>query len=221
MEGTLVRPGLATDYANMIRAALDIFALDGDSAYLERARAWFLAADEHHFDAESGAYDLAANDASRLIAPTPSNSDEATPAATGMMAANAATLFMLTADDRYRQRAEQILARLPARASQDVVGSASLQSGYDTVLRGRTAFIVGAADQAAPLLDAALTEPDPALIIASSSPDPFSPGHPASGKRPAKSGAALFLCDALRCLPEIGTPAQAAETLRRTRRGLA
>ena len=30
MEGTLVCPGVATDYANMIRAALDLFALDGD-----------------------------------------------------------------------------------------------------------------------------------------------------------------------------------------------
>ena len=112
MEGTLVRPGLATDYANMIRAALDLFALDGDGAYLERAKAWFSAADAHHFDTESGVYNLAADDAATLIAPTPSNSDEATPGATGTMAANAATLFMLTADDRYRRRAEQVLAHL-------------------------------------------------------------------------------------------------------------
>ena len=118
-------------------------------AYLERAKAWFSAADAHHFDAESGVYNLAADDAATLIAPTPSNSDEATPGATGTMAANAATLFMLTADDRYRQRAEQILAHLAPRASQDVVGSASLQAAYDTLLRGRLAFVMGSKDDIA------------------------------------------------------------------------
>ena len=48
LDGSLVYPGVATDYANMIRAALALFSLDGDPAFLERAEAWFAAAKRHH-----------------------------------------------------------------------------------------------------------------------------------------------------------------------------
>ena len=102
-----------------------------------------------------------------------------------------------------------------------MVGSASLQAGYDTFLRGRTAFIVGEPNEAAGLLAASLSEADPALFIANPESASIRPGHPAHGKSPSKANAALFLCDAFRCLPEIATPEEAAETLRRTRSGLA
>jgi uncharacterized protein YyaL (SSP411 family) len=221
MGGTLVGPGLATDYANMVRAALDLFALDGDAGYLERAETWFRAADAHHFDPELGAYNLAADDAPPLIAKPLSISDEATPAATGIMAANAATLFMLTAKDEYRARAEHILGNLSARAGEDIVGSASLQAGYDTFLRARTALIIGERENVAALLAASLSEADPALFIANPESASVRPGHPAHGKSPTKANAGLFLWDAFRCLPEIAASEEATETLRRTRSGLA
>ena len=49
LDGERVFPGVATDYANMIRAALALFALEGDAAFLDRAEAWFAAAKRHHF----------------------------------------------------------------------------------------------------------------------------------------------------------------------------
>jgi uncharacterized protein YyaL (SSP411 family) len=216
----LVRPGFATDYANMIGAALDLFAVDGDLAYLEKAQLWFASADSHHFDAEAAAYRLAADDADPLIARPLSITDEATPAATGTMAQNAAHLFALTGEDRYRNRAEQLVAHLGREGPRDVVGTASLQAGYDTLLRGRVAFVVGASGAAAPLMQAALGEADPALLVARAAPADLPPGHPAGGKRPSDA-AALFLCDAFRCLPEIATAKAARETLSETRRGLA
>ncbi|HWT29606.1 MAG TPA: hypothetical protein VN240_01110 [Propylenella sp.] len=218
MEGMLVRPALATDYANMIRAALDLFGLDGSVHYLECAEAWFEAADAHHFDPELGVYNLAADDAPTLIAKPLSTSDEATPAATGVMAGNAATLFMLTTKDSYGERAQKIAGQLATRAEEDVVGSASLQSGYDTLLRGRTAFILGKPDET--LLGAILSEADPALLVATPDRQAVRPGHPAHGKSPINASTAVFLCDALRCLPEIVAPAEAIETLRNTRSGL-
>jgi uncharacterized protein YyaL (SSP411 family) len=220
LDESLVFPGVATDYANMVQAALDLFALEGDARYLDQAEAWFAAADRHHFVAESSAYNLAADDAPPLIARPLSISDEATPAATGTMASAAATLFMLTADTGHRQRAEQLLGHLAARGPQDVVGSASLQSAFDTLLRGRLAFIIGAGPEADALVDAALGEADPALFVACVQPQAVRPGHPAHGKRPARSKAALFLCDALRCLPEIDSPTEAKDALQRTRSAL-
>jgi uncharacterized protein YyaL (SSP411 family) len=220
MEGSLVYPGIATDYAAMIRAALDLFALTSKADYLSRAETWFRVAEKHHFDTKSQAYRLVADDGLALIASALSVSDEATPAATGVMAHNAAMLFMLTGDRAYRDRAEGTLRQLESRVSADVVGSASLQSAFDTTLRGRLAFVVGQRDTAAPLVDAALAEADPALLLASPEDAPAGDRHPAAGKRPRGGEAALFLCDAFRCLPEVVSPTEAAKALWETRTGL-
>ena len=123
LDGKLVKPGIATDYANMIRAALTLFSLNGEAPYLEWAEAWFAAAKRHHFVEASAAYNLLADDAPALIAQPLSIADEATPAATGVMAGNAATLFMLTGDASYREHAER-LARPPHDAQRPATSSA-------------------------------------------------------------------------------------------------
>ena len=137
------------------------------------------------------------------------------------MAANAATLFMLTGDASYREHAERI-ARPPLRprAGQDIIGAASLQSAFDTLLRGRLAFVIGEGDEADALLAAALAEADPALLAARVRPETIRAGHPAEGKRPS-GPAALFLCDAFRCLPEIASRRRRRRRFAATRRGLA
>ncbi|MGH6922294.1 MAG: thioredoxin domain-containing protein [Propylenella sp.] len=220
LDGSLVFPGVATDYANMAQAALDLFALTGDASHLDRAEVWFAAADRHHFVDESAAYSLTADDAAPLIARPLSLTDEATPAATGTLAAAAATLFMLTGDSRYHTRADHMLRHLGPGGAQDVVGTASLQSAFDTLLRGRLAFVVGGGDEAMTLLQLTSAEADPALFSAHVSLEAIRKGHPAEGKRPTRSAAALFLCDAFSCLPEIGTDRDAVRELSATRRGL-
>jgi hypothetical protein len=220
LDGTLVYPGIATDYANMIRAALALFALEGDDAFLRKAETWFAAAKRHHFIEDASAYNLVADDAPPLIAPPLSLADEATPAATGTMAANAATLFMLTGDAAYREHAERLLGHLASEGGRDIIGAASLQSGFDTLLRGRLAFVMGDGDEADELFSAAIGEADPALLAARVKPDSVRKGHPAEGKQP-KGTAGLFLCDAFRCLPEIASAPEAGKTLEATRRGLA
>jgi uncharacterized protein YyaL (SSP411 family) len=220
LDGARVFPGIATDYANMIRAALSLFALEGDRAFLDRAERWFASAKQHHFVESASAYSLSADDAPTLIATPLSLADEATPAATGIMASNAATLFMLTGDDSHRTHAERLLSHLSSDAMRDVVGTASLQSAFDTMLRGRLAFVMGEGDGAEALLRSALAEADPALVAMHITPDALRSGHPAEGKRPTKAEAALLLCDASRCLPEIVTAGEAVEAFRATRRGL-
>ncbi len=220
LDGAKVFPGIATDYANMIRAALTLFALDGDRRFLDRAEAWFATAKRRHFVESAAAYNLAADDAPSLIATPLSLTDEATPAATGTMAANAATLFMLTGDDAYREHAERMLTHLGSEAARDVVGTASLQAAFDTALRGRLAFVMGQGREADALLHAALDESDPALFVAKVAPEALPTDHPAAGKTPTQSPAALFLCDALRCLPEVGSEGGARASLAATRHGL-
>jgi uncharacterized protein YyaL (SSP411 family) len=137
------------------------------------------------------------------------------------MAANAATLFTLTGDEAYRTHAETLITRL-AGAGRDAVGSASLQAAFDTMLRGRAAFVIDAGQgEGDALFAAALAEADPALFLSRADPAALPPGHPAYGKRPGAGPAALFLCDAFRCLPEITDANVASDMLSATRRGLA
>ncbi len=137
------------------------------------------------------------------------------------MAANAATLFMLTGDDAYREHAKRIASHLASNAIRDAVGTASLQSAFDTILRGRLAFVMGEGDTAEALLRAALVEADPALFTARIAPEAIRTGHPAAGKVPTNGSPSLFLCDATSCLPEIASPEEAESALTATRRGLA
>jgi hypothetical protein len=218
-QGKVSAKGLATDHANMIHAALDLFAATNEPSYLDAARLWARTLDDHYLDAATGTYFLTADDAHDLIVRPRSIADEATPAATGIMVGNLAELFLLTADTAYRERAETLLATLGGEGGRDVVSSASLQSGFDTLLRGRLAVIVGEGDGRRPLVEAALAEADPALVVLEVDDNTLPDGHPAAGKTPADGAAAMFLCDAFRCLPQIDDANEARAALGRSRHG--
>jgi hypothetical protein len=106
------------------------------------------------------------------------------------------------------------------RATADPISTASLQAGFDTLLRARLALVIGQVDSAGELRNVATSEPDPALIIASFDPALVPDNHPAAGKRP-NGQAALFLCNATSCLPEIADPNDVQRIFRGTRRGIA
>ncbi len=62
-DGKLLLPGLASDYAAMIRAALALFEATGEPPFLETAVRWQHSLDTHYADAEHGGYYLTADDA--------------------------------------------------------------------------------------------------------------------------------------------------------------
>ena len=66
-NGRLLFPGLASDFAAMIRAALALFEATGEQAFLDRAVAWQHALDRHYANPENGGYFLTADDAEGLI----------------------------------------------------------------------------------------------------------------------------------------------------------
>ena len=66
-EGRLLFPGLASDFAAMIRAALALHEATGEGGYLERALAWQRAFDAHYANPETGGYYLTADDAEGLV----------------------------------------------------------------------------------------------------------------------------------------------------------
>ena len=57
-------PGLASDFAAMIRAALALYEATGERGCLDRAVSWQNAFDAHYADRDTGGYYLSADDAS-------------------------------------------------------------------------------------------------------------------------------------------------------------
>ena len=87
-DGRLLFPGLASDFALMIRAALALYEATAEVAYLDQALAWQHALDRHYANPENGGYFLTAADAEGLVVRPSSTTDDATPNPNAIAAQN-------------------------------------------------------------------------------------------------------------------------------------
>ncbi len=97
-EGRLLYPGLASDFANMIRAALALYEATGRRDRLDQALRWQTAFDAHYANPGNGGYYLTADDAEGLVVRPASTSDDATPNPNAIAAQNLIRLAALTGD---------------------------------------------------------------------------------------------------------------------------
>src|SRR5207237_10420419 len=65
--GRLLFPGLASDFACMVRAAVALYEATGERSYLDQAVAWQAALDRHYAHPDNGGYFLTADDAEGLV----------------------------------------------------------------------------------------------------------------------------------------------------------
>jgi uncharacterized protein len=125
-EGEAKAPASASDYANMIRAALALANATGDLDYLALARAWVDVLDKHYWAEDLGGYYFAADDTGDLIVRPFSGQDEATPNANGTMVSNLMAFYLWTGEARYRDRAEAILRGFARAMGENVLAHAGL-----------------------------------------------------------------------------------------------
>src|SRR5258708_17896536 len=104
-DGRLLFPGLASDHAAMIRAALALHEATGEGAYLERALAWQAALDRHYANPDTNGYFLTASDAEGLVVRPNSTADEATPNPNAVAAQNLVRLPFYTGQHTWRAHA--------------------------------------------------------------------------------------------------------------------
>ena len=114
-DGKSVYPGLATDYAAMIKAALALHAATLDAGFVADAVRLVAALRRHHWDPSSPGYFLSADDAEALILRPRSTTDEATPSANSVMAANTHTPLAPDRRRRLSRRCRRDHRRCPDR----------------------------------------------------------------------------------------------------------
>jgi uncharacterized protein YyaL (SSP411 family) len=207
-EGKSVFPGLATDYAAMIKAALALYSATFDPAYLARAESLAAALRRHHWDDAAPGYFLSADDAPALIVRPKSAQDDATPSANSVMTANLIRLWRLTGNDSYIRDADAIFQASGPSVAANLFGSTGLLNALDLRLGATDVVVVRpAAASAADMLRAARRASTPNVIL-SVHDDKASlpPSHPAAGKTAIDGRVTAYVCRGETCSLPVTDP---------------
>ena len=213
-EGRLLIPGLASDHAAMIRAALALYEATGEANYLTRAVAWQDALDRHYANPETGGYFLTANDAEGLVVRPNSTADEATPNPNSVAAENLVRLAVYTGQNAWRAQADKLFDGVLPIANDNLFMHVALLNALDLRLRGAQIVVVGAGPAADELAAAALDLPflDRSALRAPNA-ESLPPTHPARHKIAAAAGAAAFVCVGEQCSLPVTRGEKLAEAL--------
>ena len=128
-SGQAKAPATASDYANMIAAALALHSATGEKPYLSEAVDWVDILERHYWAGDFGGYYFTADDTSDVIVRTRAAHDDATPNANGTMITNLVQLWLLTGNGAFRSRAEETLTAFAGAIWQNPVAHASLIVG--------------------------------------------------------------------------------------------
>jgi uncharacterized protein YyaL (SSP411 family) len=213
--GVMVKPGLALDYAAMMRAALALHEarnLAGLAAprrdYLADAIAWADALDRHHRDADTGLLAMAADDASDVILRLAPTGDDAIPNAHPVYLSALVRLAGLTGDSKWLERADALFAAVAPAVRANYIGHVGILNALDFRLRAVEIVTVGAERHA--LYAAALALPfSDRIVLDIDRPDAIPHGHPAESQVKIAGNAAAFVCTRGTC----SLPVREAEEL--------
>ncbi|MGH6673727.1 MAG: thioredoxin domain-containing protein, partial [Xanthobacteraceae bacterium] len=201
-------PGLASDFAAMIRAGLALYEATGQRHYLAQALAWQRALDRDYANAETGTYYLTAADAEGLVVRPAATTDEATPNHNAVAAANLIRLAVLAGDDRWRDKADRLIAAIAPAAVENLYAHMALLNAVDLRLRGAEIVVTGQGERADALLAAARKLPPlDRIVLHAASAEALPPSHPAREKLKAANEAAAFICVGETCSLPVTDPA--------------
>jgi hypothetical protein len=213
-QGQLKFPGLASDFAAMIRAALALHEATGQGGYLAQALAWQRALERDYANAETGTYYLTAADAEGLVVRPAATTDDATPNHNAVAAQNLVRLALLAGDDQWRQRADRLIAAIAPLATENLFMHMALLNAVDLRLRAAEIVVTGEGPQAQALLHAARKLPAlDRIVLHARSADALPASHPARAKIAAEPAGAAFVCVGETCSLPVTDAARLADAV--------
>jgi uncharacterized protein len=212
-EGRLLFPGLSSDFAAMIRAALALYEATGEGPFLQRAVAWQTELDRHYAD-PAGGYFLTANDAEGLVVRPRSTTDDALPNPNGLTAQNLIRLGLFTGNDEWRRKTDALFDALLPAAAENLYSHLSLLNALDLRLRAVEIVVTGQGGRASALLSAALAQSFlERSVMRAPAPDALPASHPARLKVESAPDGAAFVCVAETCSVPVTDPAKIGEAI--------
>ena len=218
--GEAKAPATATDYANMIRAALTLANVTGKSNSIERARDWTSVLDRHYWAEGHGGYYLAADDTVDLIVRPINALDDATPNANGTMVSNLMVLYLWTGEERYRDRAEAIVKGFSGAVAKNVFSHAGLlTSAIDLIAPAHIIIVVPESGDARELRRALSDVSLPGAVVQDiREGESLAPTSPAHGKTAIDGKPTAYVCIGPQCSAPVADAAALIETVREARR---
>jgi uncharacterized protein YyaL (SSP411 family) len=138
--------GMASDYANMIWAALRLLQATNEPAFLAAAERWCATLDRHFWVADAGGYAFTADDTSDVIVRMRGAHDDATPNANAIMISNLVALHVLTGKPGYLERAHAIPQAFAADLGRNTLGHCGLLAGFFDLLAPQHVVVIETAD---------------------------------------------------------------------------
>ena len=207
-EGRFTRPGLASDLAQMSRAALVLAETLGGEPWLADARRWMTTLETRHADPDGGWF-LTADDAEGLIVRPASPKDDATPNPMAIAIENCVKLSVLTGEPAWRARAEEVLGRLSSAMLADIFSTASLSTALDFAMGVvEVVLIVPVGTDGEPLRRVVFESSDPRVVLfETESTASLAPHHPAAGKTAIEGLPTAWVCREGTCGLPVTEPA--------------
>jgi uncharacterized protein len=213
-DGKLKFPGLASDFAAMIRAALALHEATGQRKYLDQALSWQHALDRDYINAELGTYYLTAADAEGLVIRPAATTDEATPNHNAVAAQNLIRLAVLTGDDSWRDKADRLIGAIAPQVADNLYMHMALLNAIDLRLSAAEIVVTGDGEGADALLAVARrASPLNRIVLHAASAAALPEQHPARAKVAATPMPQAFICAGETCSLPVTTPSELAAAL--------
>jgi len=219
-SGKARHPASVDDYANLCRAALALHEATGREDFLTQAQQWVAILGRHYWDDAEGGYFFAAKDAEGLIARPKTAADSAVPAGNGTMVGVLTRLAILTGEEAYHRRAEQIIETFSGEVARNFFPLATFLNNAQLFEKPLQIVVVGHSEDPGfhPLLRAAYGVSLPNRIIFALAPEASLPtGHPAFGKGLVGGNPAAYVCEGPVCSLPLTEPSTLADTLAKLR----
>lgn len=206
--GLAKAPATASDYANMIWAALRLYEATLSDRYLSQAQRWAAVLDTHYWDGEHGGYFTAADDTSDVVVRLKSASDDATPSANAIQLSNLIALAAVTGDLKYDDRAAELAQVFSGPVARSPTGHCGLiAAGLDL---GRLVQVAVIGSRKSDLQKALTDISVPGAVTFVSETGSFPDGSALAGKMSIDGKSTAYVCVG----PVCGLPVQEPQELR-------
>jgi uncharacterized protein YyaL (SSP411 family) len=214
------RAGETSGDARRSRSALSrrprLHEATGDDRYLRQGQEWVDLLDRHYRDENGGGYFFAADDTADIILRTKNAADNATPSGNGALVGVLTRLFYLTGEDRYRARADEVIATFSGELDRSFFSLATLLNSNELLQMAQQIVVIGdrAADDTRALAAAVFGRSLPNRILSVIAPAERLPeGHPAAGKTQVAGRATAYVCRGTTCSLPITAPSGLSQAL--------
>jgi uncharacterized protein YyaL (SSP411 family) len=199
--GSTRHEGTADDYASLIAAALALHALTGEATYITKAQELTVALEDNHWDAAEGGFYHASQKHTTLPIKSRTIEDDATSNANSVMIKNYNSLYHLTGNEDFKNKAEKITEAFASAAKSNPFAAPGLLK--NALLLQDTIQLVLTNDANPAKNDMLLlalkhTGLDATIHVTGASSN-LPENHPAHGKTTNNNKPTLYICRGMTC----------------------